>query len=112
MLRGLVCSEMCIRDSRYATGENKMSFSADYVFPTRAEIASFWNFFDAHMGRLSAFWLPSHGRDIVPAAAVGAEETRLTIEPISYASTYFTNELQGRHIYACLLYTSPSPRDS
>lgn len=88
--------------SRYATGENKMSFSADYVFPTRAEIASFWNFFDAHMGRLSAFWLPSHGRDIVPAAAVGAEETRLTIEPISYASTYFTNELQGRHIYARL----------
>ncbi len=88
--------------SRYAAGENKMSFSADYVFPSRAEIASFLNFFDSKMGRLSSFWLPTHGRDIVPAAAVGAEETRLTIEPISYASTYFTNELQGRHIYARL----------
>lgn len=88
--------------SRYATGENKMSFSADYVFPTRAEITSFWNFFDSKTGRLSVFWLPSHGRDIVPTAAVGAEETRLTIEPISYATTYFLNALQGRHIYARL----------
>ena len=85
--------------ARFAAGENELGLKAQFRLNSRYEISRFWDFFDARQGRWDSFWLPSWARDIVPAAAIGAADTEIDIEPIEYGITFFGNDIIGRHIF-------------
>ena len=57
------------------------------------------NFFDGVSGRFLGFWMPTWQRDIVVTAAIGANDTALTIEDFGYDTSWFLNDVTGRHIF-------------
>ena len=84
---------------RLPQSENELGLKALYRLNSRGEISQVWDFFDAKQGQLESFWIPSWARDIVPAAAIGAADTEITIEPMEYGTTFLGNDIIGRHIY-------------
>ncbi|MFA5753984.1 MAG: hypothetical protein WC905_01305 [Patescibacteria group bacterium] len=85
--------------SRFATGDNNLSFKSAATLSSRPQIRELLDFFDSQMGRHGDLWVPSWSRDIVPTVAIGASDTEITIDPIDYDNTYLANDVIGRHVF-------------
>lgn len=86
-----------VATQNYKAGDNAIEAQGRYVFTTREQTWNFLKFFDSKMGRLSSFWMPTWQRDVVPSAAIAADATVITINPIDYA-LYLANDIIGRYI--------------
>lgn len=67
-----------------------------YLLWNRTQIVAMRDFFDANVGRLHSFWVPSWRRDIIVDAAFSASDTVLSITNIEFSS--FWMESVGRWV--------------
>ena len=64
------------------------SFTAEYLFRTRAEIAAFEDFFYDRAGKWESFWLPGWHAELNLAASLLSGATAVPITAVDYANVY------------------------
>lgn len=79
--------------------ETYLPIKARYIVSNKSDVWNWYQFFDGHMGRLTAFWVPSWNKDIVLTAGVTSSGTTLNIQNIEYTTYWLPNQVVGRHLY-------------
>lgn len=64
---------------------------------SRAQVRTWWQFYEGRLGALSACWLPSYAADLVPTATVLNTDTSITVVATGYPSLAFPDEAR-RHL--------------
>lgn len=70
-----------------------------HICNTKALVSSINDFFDCHLGRLSALWFPSFKKDFVLTADIGATDVTINVEDTEYDSFYPELPGTGRYIF-------------
>jgi hypothetical protein len=70
-----------------------------YLFRNKTAIGEMNDFFDNHLGRLSAMWFPSFKEDIILTDGIGSGDANLDIQDIEYSTFNPVTPGTGRYIF-------------